>query len=217
MRAALIRAGRGAFASSRFLGALGAATGGITSMIQSMASALGVPPSLALSVAQTESSLNPNAVSSKGAQGLFQLMPQTAASLGVANPLDPAQNTQGGLTYLSQLFRQFGNWADALAAYNWGPTNVAKYGAAAAPASTQAYVSRILGSSGPAAAASPSAPVFSSAASPAASSPYDNGNVIDVTPVVVSDATQPAAAAPNIFLLAMLGVGVYLAADVLRD
>lgn len=208
MRAALARIRR-----QRFLGALGADTGALSQQIQATATAQGVPPQLALSVAQTESSLDPNAVSSAGAQGLFQLMPATAASLGVTDPLDPTQNINGGIAYLAQLFQQFGDWATALAAYNWGPTNVMKYGAAAAPASTQNYVSSILAASGPAASASPSAPL-TAAPSPVAD---DDSSVIDVPYSVISDVASPAASnGPNLALLAMLAVGVYLAADVLR-
>lgn len=208
MRAALICVRR-----NRFLGALGADTSALSQQIQATATAQGVPPQLALSVAQTESSLNPNAVSSAGAQGLFQLMPGTAAAYGVTNAFDPTQNMQAGIAYLSDLFRQFGDWATALAAYNWGPTNVINKGVAAAPQSTQNYVSTILANSGPAAAASPI--VGSASSSPVVDAPQD-ASVIDVPHTVVSDTVQPAAATPNLVLLAMLGLGVYLAADVLK-
>jgi hypothetical protein len=100
---------------------------------------------LALALAQAESSLNPNAISSKGAIGLFQLMPATAQSLGV-NPADPTQNIQGGLAYLQQLYNQYGNWTQALQAYNWGPGNVSS--GAAVPSSVQSYASGILASAG---------------------------------------------------------------------
>jgi soluble lytic murein transglycosylase-like protein len=113
----------------------------------------GVPPSLALAVAQAESNLNPNAVSYAGAQGIFQLMPGTAAMLGVMNPYDPQQNINGGVRYLAQLLAQFGDPYQAVAAYNWGPGNVSnaisEWGSnwfAYAPAETQAYVTKILGS-----------------------------------------------------------------------
>lgn len=115
----------------------------------------GLDPLLALEVASQESSLNPLAVGSKGEIGVFQLMPATAAQLGV-DPTDPNQNIAGGVSYLSGLIAQFGgDTAAGLAAYNCGPTCVQnamnKYGAdwfSHIPASTQAYVNSILGNVG---------------------------------------------------------------------
>lgn len=111
----------------------------------------GIDPSLALEVAYVESSFNQNAVSSAGAIGVFQLMPETAAGLGV-NPYDLNQNIQGGITYLRQLLAQFGDPTAALAAYNWGPGNVQNAkntnGSgwfSAIPGSVQNYVNTILG------------------------------------------------------------------------
>lgn len=95
-----------------------------TSTVSSLAPSYGVPPSLALAVMQKESAGNPAAVSSAGAIGLFQLMPGTAAGLGV-DPHDPTQNIKGGLTYLSQLYNQYGDWNQALIAYNEGPGTLA--------------------------------------------------------------------------------------------
>src|SRR5208282_3148798 len=105
----------------------------------------GVPVSLALAVAQAESSLNPGAISPKGAIGLFQLMPATAASLGV-DPTNETQNVEGGLSYLQQLYGQYGNWTQALQAYNWGPGKVSS--GAAVPAPVQSYASGILAAAG---------------------------------------------------------------------
>lgn len=105
------------------------------------------PPSLVSSLVQTESSGNPNAVSPAGAIGLFQLMPATAASLGV-NPSDPTQNIQGGLTYLQQLYNQYGNWTDALEAYNEGPGNLASQFAAGVTPTSAGYASGILAGAG---------------------------------------------------------------------
>src|SRR5579864_3588444 len=98
----------------------------LTQAIINEANYQGVPPSIALSVATVESGIqqwtaNGNlVVSSAGAIGVMQLMPATADQLGV-DPTDPLQNIQGGISYLAQMYQQFGDWSLALAAYNWGP------------------------------------------------------------------------------------------------
>ena len=115
----------------------------------------GVNPALALEVATAESGMNPNTPdSSAGAIGIMQLMPATAAALGV-DPRDPVQNIAGGVMYLQQQLASFGDVSEALAAYDWGPGNVraaiAKYGAGwlqHAPSETQHYVAKILGNLG---------------------------------------------------------------------
>jgi soluble lytic murein transglycosylase-like protein len=105
-----------------------------------------VEPSLLAGLIQQESGFNPSARSGAGALGLTQLMPGTAASLGVAEPLDPAQSIEGGARYLSQLLAQFGgNTTDALAAYNAGPGAVQQYGGVPPYAETQQYVADVLG------------------------------------------------------------------------
>jgi soluble lytic murein transglycosylase-like protein len=88
-----------------------------------------VDPNLIAAVAFKESRYNPKAVSRIGAEGIMQLKPKTARSLGVTDSFDPRQNVLGGTKYLSKLLRQFdGNIDYALAAYNAGPTLVAKVG-----------------------------------------------------------------------------------------
>lgn len=92
-----------------------------------------------------ESSGNPNAVSNKGAQGLMQLMPKTAKSLGVTDPFDVEQNIAGGIKYITQLSNNYGgDLYKGLVAYNWGPGNVAKYGFDAAPKGTKTYANGIV-------------------------------------------------------------------------
>ena len=133
-------------------------TSDIVNLLDQAASRYGVPPDLAVAVAQQESGGNPHAVSSAGAQGVMQLMPATAAALGVSNPFDPAQNIDAGVRFLSQLLSQFGDTALALAAYNWGPGNVSKYGYNNWPSATVSYVSSIMNRIGQALTPDPSVP-----------------------------------------------------------
>ena len=94
---------------------------------------------------QAESAFNPHARSVKGAMGLMQLMPGTAADYGVTNAYDPVQNIRAGVAYLKSLLVRFGNDVSlALAAYNAGPKAVEKYGNAVPPyKETRNYVSKI--------------------------------------------------------------------------
>lgn len=112
------------------------------------AQAAGIDPDLFLRLVQQESAFKPNAVSSKGATGLAQLMPATAAELGV-DPNDPLQNLAGGARYLRQKLDEFGGDPYlALAAYNAGAGNVRRHGGIPPFKETQNYVSRIMGGTG---------------------------------------------------------------------
>jgi hypothetical protein len=115
----------------------------VQALVTQYANQYGVDPALALAVAKTESGFNPNAVSPAGAIGTMQLMPSTAASLGV-DPNNPTQNIQGGVEYLSRLLAQYGgDPAMALWAYNAGPGRVA---AGVMPAETQNYIPTVMAS-----------------------------------------------------------------------
>ena len=105
----------------------------------------GVPVDLFLKLVQQESGWNAQARSHKGAMGLAQLMPGTAAYLGV-NPNVPQENLDGGAKYLAEQYREFRSWRLALAAYNAGPEAVKKYGGVPPYKETQNYVRIIWGS-----------------------------------------------------------------------
>ena len=111
---------------------------------QAAARKAGIPENLVLRLVQQESGWNHGARSHKGAMGLAQLMPGTAAKLGV-NPRDPIQNLEGGARYLRMMYNQFGDWRLALAAYNAGPGAVAKYGGIPPYRETRNYVRIIAG------------------------------------------------------------------------
>jgi soluble lytic murein transglycosylase-like protein len=130
-------------------------TSEIQNLIVTTATAYGLDPRLALEVASVESGFNPNAVSSAGAVGIFQLEPSTQSDYGVTDPTDPTQNIYAGVQYLASLISQFGDVAAALGAFNWGPGNVANAVAqyasnwlAHAPAETRSYVAKIMAAVG---------------------------------------------------------------------
>lgn len=111
--------------------------------VEQLARQHGLNPSLVNALMAVESDFNPTAVSSKGAQGLMQLMPLIAQYYRVYNPFDPQQNIEGGIRYLSDLLRLFDHQLPlALAAYNGGEGLVRKHGAV--PPVLESYVNKVL-------------------------------------------------------------------------
>lgn len=114
-------------------------------LIRRLAPQYGVAPGLALAVATTESGLNPQALSTRNAQGLMQLIPATSVRFNVRKPFDPEQNVRGGLAYLRWLLAYYeGNVPLALAAYNAGEGTVDRARGIPAIAETRDYVRRIM-------------------------------------------------------------------------
>jgi hypothetical protein len=117
----------------------------LAEVISSISARQQLDPDLVNSVIHAESGFNPRAVSRKGAQGLMQLMPQTASKLGVSNPFDPTANVDGGTRYLRELLERYNfDIIKALAAYNAGPQRVEQYGGVPPYYETQMYVRRIV-------------------------------------------------------------------------
>lgn len=198
----------------RHLGATTVTSAQIPQLIANAASQYGVPSQIALEVAIQESGLNPNAVSPAGAVGVMQLMPATAASLGVTNSYDPTQNINAGVKYLAQLFSQFGAWDQTLGAYNWGPGNVqnavANYGSdwlSHAPAETQNYVTSIMAASGQGYTASITPDSVASGATDLV------GNAIDS----VQNAFSSVSGSPTILYLTGAALLAYFLFDFLSD
>jgi soluble lytic murein transglycosylase-like protein len=112
--------------------------------VRKAAASYGVSAAFVRAVIHAESAFNPNALSSKGAQGLMQLMPATASDLGVADAFNAAENIRGGAHYLAQLLKDFhGDRKLAAAAYNAGPEAVRKYHGVPPYAETRVYVKRV--------------------------------------------------------------------------
>lgn len=115
------------------------------SIFAEAAETYGVDQKLLEIIAERESGFNPTATSSAGAMGIMQIMPSTAEALGVSNPYDARENIMGGANYIAQKIRQYdGDVSLALAAYNAGSGNVAKYGGIPPFTETQNYVSWIM-------------------------------------------------------------------------
>ncbi len=113
-------------------------------IFEEAAQAYDVPVALLKAVGKAESGFNTNAVSSAGAQGVMQLMPATAQFLGVTDPFDARSNIMGGAKYISDMLKRYdGDIELALAAYNAGSGNVAKYGGVPPFTETQNYIRKI--------------------------------------------------------------------------
>ena len=113
-------------------------------IIRNAASRYGVQEGLIKAVIKMESGFNPRAVSRAGARGLMQLMPSTAAGLGVRDSFDPEQNIMAGTRFLRELLEKYGGDLDsALAAYNWGPGNVDRSRGAFLPRETKEYLVKV--------------------------------------------------------------------------
>lgn len=113
--------------------------------IRQAASRHRVDPLLIKAIIQAESNFNPQAISAHGAQGLMQLMPETARDMEVKNPFDPRQNIAGGTRYIRHLLDWYhGDLALSLAAYNAGPGRVSRHGPIPHIPETMAYVSKVL-------------------------------------------------------------------------
>jgi hypothetical protein len=121
---------------------------GLDKLVTQLGKQLQLHPALVHSVIEAESNYDPDAVSSKGAVGLMQLMPETARELAVEDRRNPHQNVRGGTAYLKQMLDRYAGSRDqllkALAAYNAGPANVDRYDGMPPYAETRAFVGRVI-------------------------------------------------------------------------
>lgn len=114
-------------------------------IIEKKAEKYSLPAKLIKSMIKQESNFNPRAVSSKGAKGLMQLMPETAGLLGVKNVFNPEENIDAGVKYLKMMSNRFdGNLEKALAAYNAGPEAVKKYNGVPDYKETKDYIKNVI-------------------------------------------------------------------------
>ena len=118
----------------------------IERLVKISAADYGVDPALIEAIVEKESAFDSHATSSAGARGLMQLMPQTAAALGVTDSYDAAQNVAAGTRYLRSLLDRFGNVELAVAAYNAGPDAVRRFGGVPPYQETRSYVRNVLAS-----------------------------------------------------------------------
>jgi soluble lytic murein transglycosylase-like protein len=117
----------------------------IDALVQEAATRYGVDANLIHAVIRAESDYDPDCISSAGAMGLMQLMPENCREYGVSDPYDCAQNISAGVRQLKQMMERFGSLDLALAAYNAGPGAVSRYGGVPPYRETQAYVRKITG------------------------------------------------------------------------
>ncbi len=137
------------FATQSTPAAVPAQSADIDSLITAKAQKYNLDPRMFRAQIQAESAFNPKAKSPVGAMGLGQLMPGTAADMGVKDAFDPEQNLEGSAKYMRQMLdRNGGNWEKALASYNWGPGNTAKNGFNNLPKETRDYVAKVMANSG---------------------------------------------------------------------
>ena len=117
----------------------------MNTIFEEAASRFGVDANLLKAIGKAESAFNASAVSQAGAIGVMQLMPATAAALGVSNPYDARENIMGGASYIADLLKKYGGDVKlALAAYNAGSGNVDKYGGIPPFKETQSYVKKVM-------------------------------------------------------------------------
>jgi soluble lytic murein transglycosylase-like protein len=151
----------------------------------------GIESKLIRAVIEQESAFRPCAVSFSGAEGLMQLMPATAADLGVADPFDPKQNVDAGTRYLKQLIEKYkGDLPQALGAYNAGPKTVDNAGGVPDIQETREYVDAILAKAGLPPAAAPAA------TSPQPTAPAAKAAITSPQPVAPSAIPAVAPAPP---------------------